>query len=233
LGIVNCLTKIVNYSPTTGFASGIDGSTGFNGIKWNVDEDFSDGTFSFTLDTSYQARAQQVLVKAGTGTAQLTISGPDCSLPNPDASSGDEQTPDTGDSGDSSGGSGGNACAFSWIDWNGGVSSQMELAGYMADPSLSGTHSLNEVLTRGPDVVYSSAVAAQLNSLVDAGSTVKIPLTSSNGAICGFANVKLLDYQLQTGDNWLNLQFLQTLIHGTTTDPDAPDYGARDVRMKK
>src|SRR6185369_2285680 len=115
---------------------------------------------------------------------------------------------------DSSGGTGSNACSFGWIDWNGGVSSQMELAGYMANTSLSGTHSLHETVTRGPDVVYSSAVAAQLNTLVDSGATLKIPLTTNTGngyAICGFANVKLLDYQLQTGDNWLNLQFLQTL----------------------
>ena len=231
LGIVNCMDKIVSYSPTLSYSSGTDASTGFIGVKWTVPAAFTDGTFSITLDKSYQARPMQALVKADTVSAQVSISGPDCTLPNVETPDDPEEDPGTGGSGGE-----GDACSFGWIDWNSGVSSQLELANYMANNELSGVRSLNEVLTRGPAVVYSSAVAAELNSLMDSGATVKIPLTTFNGsgyAICGFANVKLLDYQLEEGDNWLNLQFLQTLIHGATTDPNAPDYGARDVRFER
>ncbi len=231
LGIVNCMDNITSYSPTSSYSSGTDASTGFVGIKWTVPAGFTDGTFSFTLDGSYQARPMPVLVKAETVSAQVSISAPDCTLPNP-------ESPDDPDEDPGSGGSGGegDACSFGWVDWNKGASSQLELASYMANHELSGVRSLNEVIKRGPEVIYSSAVAAELDELMDSGATVKIPLTTYNGsgyAICGFANVKLLDYQLDEGNNWLNLQFLQTLVHGVTTDPNAVDYGARDVRFER
>jgi hypothetical protein len=231
LGITNCLDKITSYSPTTTYTSGADPATGFTGTKWTVPPGFTDGTFSFTLDASYQARPMQVLVVAETISAQVTITGPDCTLIN--------TTPPDPDEDIGGGGSDpteGEACSFGWIDWNAGASSQMELATYMADTELSGVRSLGEVLKRGPAVTYSAAVAVELNALMDSGRTVTIPLTQFNGsgyAVCGFANVKLLDYDLEEDNNWLNLQFLQTLIHGVTTDPNAPDYGARDVRFER
>jgi hypothetical protein len=230
LGVVNCMNNIESYSPTSTYTSGTDASTGFVGVKWTVAPGFTDGTFSITLDGSYQARPTQALVKADTVSAQVSISGPDCDVPNvetPDDTEGDGGT-------DGSDGGEGESCSFGWVDWNGGGNSYIELANYMANLELSGVRSLNEVLASGPEVAYDSAVAAQLDAVKSSGETIKIPLTnSSTGAICGFANVKLLDYELEEGASWLNLQFLQTLIHGTVTDPDAPDYGARDVRMKK
>jgi hypothetical protein len=45
----SCLSHIT--SSTSGAAPGADGSTGFNGIKW----DTKGGTFSFTLDNNYPA----------------------------------------------------------------------------------------------------------------------------------------------------------------------------------
>jgi uncharacterized protein YegL len=231
LGITTCMDKIVSYSPTSTYSSGTDATTHFTGVKWTVAAGFTDGTFSITLDKSYQARPMQALVKADTLSAQVTISGPDCTQPNSDTSGDEDETPGTGGGGGS--GSEGDACSFGWVDWNKGVSTNQELAGYMEHTDLSGVRSLHEVLKIGPNITTNQEVADQLSLLVDSGATVKIPLTSSTGAICGFANVKLLDYQLQTGDTWLNLQFLQTLIHGATTDPNATDYGARDVRMKK
>ena len=80
LGIANCLDKVVSSSPTTGFSAGLDGATGFTGAKWAVSNQFSDGNFSFTLDGAYEARSRQALVQSNTS-AQLSISGPDCSVP--------------------------------------------------------------------------------------------------------------------------------------------------------
>jgi hypothetical protein len=237
LGIVNCLDKIVSYSPSTGYAAGTDGSTGFVGIKWDVPESFSNATFTFTLNASYQAKPVQALVKAGTGSAQLPISGPDCSVPATTPPSGtptSTPTPTPDDPGDDPGE--GEACAFSWLDWNGSGSSHIELAGYMSNTDLSGVQRMGEVIPAGPGVTYNSSVASELDDLVASGVTVKIPLTNWTGngyAVCGFANVKLLDYHLEEGNSWLNLQFLQTLIHGVETDPNAADYGVRDVRFER
>lgn len=238
LGVVNCMDNVVSYSPTSTYTSGTDPSTGFVGLKWNVVAGFTDGTFSITLDGSYQARATQALVKADTVSAQVAISGPDCDVPNVETPEEPGEDPGTG----GSDGGEGEACSFSWVDWNKGASTPTELARYMDDyirnnragTELGETHSVGDWLKLGPEVGEHDFVESRLGILMNTGTTLKIPLTnSSTGAICGFANVKLLDYELKDEGSWLNLQFLQTLIHGVATDPDAPDYGARDVRMKR
>jgi hypothetical protein len=106
----------------------------------------------------------------------------------------------------------------------------------MSDTGLSGVKRLGDVIPAGPGVTYDPAVVPKLDELEASGVTVKIPLTDWTGsgyAVCGFANVRLLDYHLEEGNSWLNLQFLQTLIHGVETDPTAADYGARDVRFER
>lgn len=127
-----------------------------------------------------------------------------------------------------------NACVFKWVDWDGGVSSQSELAQNMEDVRRSGTWRLNQVIPRGPEVVYSSAVAAQLQARVNAGDVLKIPLTYENGdgnyVICGFSNVRLIHADLNAGE--MTIEILRTLIHGVETDPGATDTGVgRDVRL--
>jgi choice-of-anchor A domain-containing protein len=230
LGIVNCLDKITSYSPTSGFASGTDGSTGFVGIKWDVAESFTDSTFSFTLNGDYQMSTVRALAKAGTGNAQIDIAGPDCSLPGTNPPS---PTPMPTPGGTIGGGEG-DTCAFGWLDWNGSVTSYLELQSNMNDTGRSGVWRMAEMIPPGPDVVANALV----NSALDArkGSEIKIPLTHYNGsgyAICGFANVKLIDYRMEEGNVWLNLQFLQTLVNGVETNPAATDFGARDVRFKR
>ncbi len=138
-------------------------------------------------------------------------------------------------SGNPSGGSGGTteaACSFHWVDWNGGGSSNVELQSAMNDVSVSGVWRLHEVIPAGPDVAPSLVLASALDGRV--GETVKIPLAQDSGngyAVCGFANVKLVDYSLAEGDIWVVLQFLNKVVRGVETDPAADDYGARDVRF--
>ncbi len=125
------------------------------------------------------------------------------------------------------------ACAFHWVDWNGGSTSNMELAGYMDNTSLSGVWRLGELIPSGPGVAPSEVVDGALETRV--GDTFKIPLAEYDGsgdyAICGFANVRLISYRLEEGDTWVSLQFLKDVVRGVETDPTAEDYGARDVRF--
>ena len=80
LGIGTCVepNAIISHSPSAGYEAGTDGSTGFYGIKWDLDEDFSSGEFSFTLDADYPEGTVQALTKAGRKSATGDIIGPIC-----------------------------------------------------------------------------------------------------------------------------------------------------------
>ncbi len=77
LGIDSCLSNIVSATPS-GAEIGTDGSTGVAGIKWNVNDNFSSGTFAFTLDNSYPSGLVQALAKAGATYGTVSIRGPIC-----------------------------------------------------------------------------------------------------------------------------------------------------------
>ena len=228
LGIVNCMNKVVTNSPTPGGATiGTDG-TGFAGIKWDVAGSFRDGYFTFTLDDNYAIGTVQAQAKAGTAYQDLPIAGPNC-----DALSTDDGSTTTPDPGDDDGGNTPdpdepNACTFGWLDWDGGDSTTSELNVSMEELD-SGTLRVGEVIPPGPPIEDADAWVQQgLDARV--GESIKIPLTEYNGtgyAICGFANVKLLEHDIDEGQLWL--QFLRDIIRGTETDPNADDYGARDV----
>jgi hypothetical protein len=232
LGIANCLGEITSFSPSSGYAAGTDGSTGFVGTKWDVPGSFRQGVFSITLGGDFAKGTVKALAKAGSLHAMLDIAGPDCSVPADDQDPGDGG----GGGGDIGGGGGGGesgaVCSFGWLDWNGGIASNLELAADMNDPSRSGIWRLGQTIPPGPAFSESTAVRNALS--LRTGDKIKIPLTKFNGsgyAICGFAQVKLLDYNLQDGNHWLSLQFLQNLLRGVETDPTQADYGARDVRF--
>jgi hypothetical protein len=80
LGIESCVDKIISASPASGFSSGTNVAPSFNGIKWTVDNQFSDSTFSFTLNGAYQSRPRPVLMMSNQSATQ-SIAGPDCTLP--------------------------------------------------------------------------------------------------------------------------------------------------------
>ncbi|MHC4535131.1 MAG: hypothetical protein ACYS6K_14375 [Planctomycetota bacterium] len=77
LGIPSCLGYLISANPP---AETADGSTGFEGIKWDVKENFSEGTFSITLNDEYpEATTVQAHVKAGTGNEGTgEVTGPNC-----------------------------------------------------------------------------------------------------------------------------------------------------------
>lgn len=72
---------------TPGYVVGIDGSTGFYGIKWDVDDTFSEGDFTIVLDQHYGGteggNGIGVLAKGGKDPDTAEIFGPTCNVPEP------------------------------------------------------------------------------------------------------------------------------------------------------
>lgn len=79
VGIPSCIEHITDHSPTQRYDT-TDGSTGFEGIKWDVEESFTSGTFSFTLDADYPETTVQAQAKAGKKGNERTgeVIGPEC-----------------------------------------------------------------------------------------------------------------------------------------------------------
>jgi len=80
VGIQSCMDKgaVINSSPK---GDETDGSTGFKGIKWDVGDGFTEGTFSVTLDADYPKVTVEAQAKAGKKGNERTgdVMGPDCS----------------------------------------------------------------------------------------------------------------------------------------------------------
>jgi len=79
VGIPSCIGHITDYTPKTGYDT-TDGSTSFDGIKWDVAESFTSGTFSVTLDADYPETTVLAQAKAGKKGNERTgeVRGPDC-----------------------------------------------------------------------------------------------------------------------------------------------------------
>lgn len=227
LGIENCLDHIEGFSPS-GALVGPHGLTGFPGIGWDLGSQFDDGVFSFTLDGDYAlgAAAAQLMVK--NRPAYSTIAAPDCSVI-------DYVIPDGGGS-DDNGGAGSDdssdTCNFRWLDWDGTTGTNIELAENMNDTRRSGSWSVGRVISPGPALSNSTLVASALHNKI--GDEFVIPLTEWTGEgyqVCGFAQVRLLDFDLGTDPIQMSIQFLKGMARSGDTDPLAIDYGARDVIM--
>ncbi len=82
LGIPSCIKNIRDYSPKKDYEAGIDGSTDFEGIKWDVEESFTEGTFTITLDGDYPETTILAQAKAGPAENARTgeVRGPGCSV---------------------------------------------------------------------------------------------------------------------------------------------------------
>ena len=224
LGIQSCLDHIDGSSPS-GALIGADSMTGFPGIKWTVVNSFTEGTFSFTLDDDYALSSAPALINGSGNVATTAIAAPDCSL----VEGGDD--PGGGEDG---GGSGGDedpdSCNFRWVDWDGSTGTNLELAQNINDTRQSGSWSVGRVISPGPAVTDSALVAAALNNKI--GDEFVIPLTEWTGAgyeVCGFAQVRLLDYNLGANPIQMSVQFLKGMARSGDTDPNATDYGARDI----
>ena len=216
LGMVNCLDEEVSgYSPAARQA-GVDGGTGFNGLKWTVDNGFSEAIFSFTLNDDYAVGAVPALAKNGKGSATQMIAGPDCSQASDGGNGGDGGDGGPGDDGEP------DACEFRWVDWDGGTTSNLELKEYMNMTQLSGSWRIGDEIQPGPKVSNSSLINSSLTARL--GDEFIIPLSEWNGVgyvVCGFAEVRLLDHDLGSNPIRMSVQFLKGMSRSGDTDPSA------------
>jgi hypothetical protein len=78
LGLEDSIT-VVSGNPGS-YELGKDPKTGVRGIKWNVNDSFKSGTFSFTVQGVWAEGSVAVATKAGTGTETGQIIGPSSQL---------------------------------------------------------------------------------------------------------------------------------------------------------
>jgi len=127
--------------------------------------------------------------------------------------------------------------SFGWLDWNGGSSSNSELAANINDVRNSGEWHIGDWAAGGPGVSNSSAVRSALSGWF--GTPATIPLYSavdgsgSNARyeICGFAEFILTGYKFKGGDKWVQGVFVRNIKYGDLPTADSSDYGVRDVRL--
>jgi fibro-slime domain-containing protein len=131
---------------TAGYDFGYDGSTGFFGIKWDVDDSFSEADFTIVLDKQYDGMidVEGVLAKGGSTpdmdamyvpTKQLAGPGGPCVLVG-DPTLGDQD-------------------GVEGVDDTGGVASQASFAQWYRDiPGVNLSQTLSISLVRQPDGCY-------------------------------------------------------------------------------
>ncbi|MCC6455648.1 MAG: carboxypeptidase regulatory-like domain-containing protein [Caldilineaceae bacterium] len=250
LGIVNCLDKVVSSSPTP--------SSGSAGILWDVHPSFSNSTFSFTLNGAYEARRVQAIVSSANASAQLPITGPDCSAsattppsftPTPSPTPDGSGQAGSGEECDCSDGAGfvygeeyilhepvqnapGN---FGWLRWQGDNPNAPDLEYNIRHPEESPVLHIGDWVQGTTGQTNSSGVGAALDYW--RGKQVTIPIydrvtgTGSNAQyrICTFAVFILNDWDRQS--KTMTGTFVRTLVHSVETGEGVPDLGARDVRI--
>ena len=125
-------------------------------------------------------------------------------------------------------------CQFAWLDWDGRLASNGELANDLKDPSRSGLRQIGEWVEAGPAVTDVQAVTNALDRWLNQSALIVLYDEGNQQQgyqICGFGAFTLTDYEFAALPPWLQGQFNPTLVRGLT-DPNAPDYGVRDLRFK-
>jgi hypothetical protein len=125
----------------------------------------------------------------------------------------------------------GGDCSFKWVDWNGPATTNLELKLNMQNTRNSGAWIVGDNLPEGPVSSNSSLVVDGFNSRM--GDRLLIPLNDGSGdaAVCGFAQVRLTGGIFNAASQSIELEFLDDVVRSSGTDPNAIDYGVRDVRM--
>ncbi len=228
LNIGACQNHIVGSNPA-------DATISAAGIKWVT---ANGGAFSLTLDGSYQFATVTATLQNSKGSAQVSISGPDCTQPiaapagpTPGPTPTPTATPDpdgTTTSGlcpfkndgteyklwDKNSGSDAPG-AFGWLTWNGSPSNST-LVDNIFHPENSGVWHIGDWVHSGPGVQNSSGVSVALDYWINANKLVTIPLYDQlvgNGSnavyrICAFAEFKLTEYNFQGSDKWVKGSFV-------------------------
>ncbi len=129
---------------------------------------------------------------------------------------------------------GGTECQLAWLDWDGGIASNAEIADYLDDPNLSGLRRVGETVAAGPVVENIQQISTALDQWIDEPATIVLydEGDQQNGyQICGFAQFTLSSYDFDSLPTWLQGEFTPGIVRGVTS-PDVPDYGLRGIRFR-
>jgi choice-of-anchor A domain-containing protein len=126
-------------------------------------------------------------------------------------------------------------CELVWLDWDGGLSSNNEVAAAILDPSQSGVRRIGETVAAGPVVENVSVVTNALDQWLN--QPMRIALyddgDQQNGyQICGFAELTMTEYEFSTVPAWLSGQFNVGLAYGETST-EITDYGLRGLYFQE
>lgn len=126
-------------------------------------------------------------------------------------------------------------CQLVWLDWDGGIASNDELAESILDPSHSGVRRVGETVAAGPVVQNIQSVTDALDQWLN--EPMKIVLyddgDQQNGyQICGFAQLTMSDYDFSTVPAWLSGQFTVGLAFGETST-ETVDFGLRGLYFRE
>jgi len=126
-------------------------------------------------------------------------------------------------------------CQLVWLDWDGGIASNTELAEAILDPSRSGVRRVGETVAAGPVVQNIHSVTQALDRWRN--EPMKIVLyddgDQQNGyQICGFAQLTMSEYDFSTLPAWLSGQFTVGLAFGETST-EAVDFGVRGLYFRE
>lgn len=126
-------------------------------------------------------------------------------------------------------------CKLAWLDWNGGLASNGELADAIADPGQSGLYRVGDVVDAGPAVENVKQITDALDQWLNKPMTIVLydDGDQQNGyQICGFAEFTMRAYDFTSLPKWIQGEFTLSVASGET-DPNAEDYGLRGIRFKQ
>lgn len=125
-------------------------------------------------------------------------------------------------------------CGFAWLDWDGALTSSMELVTYLNDVSSSGFWRVGDWVPAGPNVENVSAVRNALDAWVDEEALIVLyddSDTTQGYHICGFAQFTISEYDLDGLPAWIRGQFDPTVVRIIEVDDTTPDTGVRSIQM--
>lgn len=125
-------------------------------------------------------------------------------------------------------------CELAWLDWNGGIASNGELADAIAHPNHSGLYRVGDVVAAGPAVENVQQVTHALDQWLNRPMTIVFydDGNQTDGyQICGFAEFTMTAYDFSSLPKWIQGEFRPAVARGET-DPSAKDYGLRSIRFK-
>ncbi len=126
-----------------------------------------------------------------------------------------------------------NTCTFSWLNWDGGSSSNTEIEAAFADFTQSGVAAYNAQIPAGAAAFDTLTLANSMTNLI--GQPVIVSVFDPNNntpdgfLIDGFAQLLITGFDLNSSPAWISGQFQPAVVPSQSVSPTIPDYGACDI----